>query len=618
MRRIPIYLLIDCSIYMTGKPVDAVKEGIKNLVANLKREPFYIEKVYLSIITFSSAARQDCPLTDINHFKEPLLFTRGACDPGEAFKLLKQCMEREVKKTTSITPGDFKPLVIFILGSKPVDNWEGEVEQSRQNHLYNLMLIPAGSLTKSLDEQNLITDRVKPDVLLQLQDLYGKILIDTLNSYYLDDKPVSVETEGISSEIYEETANISPSDYSEIPDNELQRLIEATKDSETLELFPKEYAGPVIIKKGLTINGRGATIWSLKGPVLIVQSFDVNLRNLRIEVTGEQSETKAQCAIIVSSPGTLFEDIEVRGLVMGLREEEGKWNYPNSLYLGQLASGTEYDFIIKINVPVTCNIASNISGLEVKPHSLSPGLNEINLHIDYLPKDTLISGYILLSTARIKRKIMVNGYIMSEQSQLTEYTPPMIIWEPPVSSPSPVKIVKKEPARARVETPVQKEIKKEVKIEIPAREEVKITVQQQEIKPVIPEIQIAKDSRIITKKSVPISQNLFAQKEEKIDPSLLAEKTPSSRSIRVKPSTPISSIFAVSAASSQEKKEEITQNISPSPPSVKIKPATPTSSIFGEKSANVPEEINQIKSTPVSKKITRSGGGIPKIFESSS
>ena len=62
-RRLPVYLVLDCSGSMFGDPIEAVNQGVKALVAELQSEPYAIETAYLSVITFESTAQQVCPLT---------------------------------------------------------------------------------------------------------------------------------------------------------------------------------------------------------------------------------------------------------------------------------------------------------------------------------------------------------------------------------------------------------------------------------------------------------------------------------------------------------------------------------------------------------------------------
>lgn len=69
MRRLPVYLLLDCSGSMFGEPIEAVKNGVQVLVSTLRQDPYALETAYLSIITFDSDARQTTPLTELAAFQ---------------------------------------------------------------------------------------------------------------------------------------------------------------------------------------------------------------------------------------------------------------------------------------------------------------------------------------------------------------------------------------------------------------------------------------------------------------------------------------------------------------------------------------------------------------------
>ncbi|RKZ73253.1 MAG: tellurium resistance protein TerY, partial [Gammaproteobacteria bacterium] len=52
IRRLPVYLLLDCSASMTGQAIEQVRQGLRALLDDLSTEPMAIETVYLSVITF--------------------------------------------------------------------------------------------------------------------------------------------------------------------------------------------------------------------------------------------------------------------------------------------------------------------------------------------------------------------------------------------------------------------------------------------------------------------------------------------------------------------------------------------------------------------------------------
>ena len=122
MRRLPVYLLLDCSGSMYGEPIEAVKNGVQVLVSTLRQDPYALETAYLSIITFDSSAQQVSPLTELSAFQQPNIQASGCTALGEALALLAQTADQEVTKTTAEQKGDWKPLVFIMTDGEPTDD----------------------------------------------------------------------------------------------------------------------------------------------------------------------------------------------------------------------------------------------------------------------------------------------------------------------------------------------------------------------------------------------------------------------------------------------------------------------------------------------------------------
>src|SRR5438874_12496210 len=99
-RRLPVYLVLDTSGSMTGEPIEAVRQGVKALLADLRSDPQALETAYLSVITFSNNAQQVIPLTELTAFNEPNLAASGSTALGDALKVLEDSLEREVRKSS--------------------------------------------------------------------------------------------------------------------------------------------------------------------------------------------------------------------------------------------------------------------------------------------------------------------------------------------------------------------------------------------------------------------------------------------------------------------------------------------------------------------------------------
>jgi uncharacterized protein YegL len=172
LRRLPIYLLLDCSASMSGEPIEALRMGVRTLVADLRTDPLALETAYISVITFSGSAQQVNPLTELITFQEPNLDARGATALGDALKVLQQCIDTEVKKSTATQKGDWKPMVFLFTDGQPTDNWEHTADELKQKRVANIIACAAGpgadsSMLKRITDAEMVVElnNVQPDTL---------------------------------------------------------------------------------------------------------------------------------------------------------------------------------------------------------------------------------------------------------------------------------------------------------------------------------------------------------------------------------------------------------------------------------------------------------------------
>ncbi len=145
MRRLPVYLLLDCSGSMYGEPIEAVKNGVQVLVSTLRHDPYALETAYLSIITFDSSAQQVSPLTELAAFQQPNIQASGCTALGEALALLSQKADQEVTKTTAEQKGDWKPLVFIMTDGEPTDDLNKGLAEFKKRKWGMVVACAAGS-----------------------------------------------------------------------------------------------------------------------------------------------------------------------------------------------------------------------------------------------------------------------------------------------------------------------------------------------------------------------------------------------------------------------------------------------------------------------------------------
>jgi uncharacterized protein YegL len=169
-RRLPVYLVLDTSGSMTGEPIEAVRQGVKALLADLRSDPQALETAYLSVITFSNSAQQVCPLTELTAFSEPSLAASGSTALGDALRVLEESLDHEVRKSSPTQKGDWKPLIFLMTDGKPTDAWEQNADRVKAKRVGNLIACAAGpsadsSILKRITDIVVELTNLQPDQL---------------------------------------------------------------------------------------------------------------------------------------------------------------------------------------------------------------------------------------------------------------------------------------------------------------------------------------------------------------------------------------------------------------------------------------------------------------------
>ncbi len=160
VRKLPVYIVADCSGSMRGDPIESVKTGIGSLHANLTDDPSAVETAYLSIISFASAATQVVPLTEICDFTPPELKAGGMTSFGAALELLREWIKKEVRMTaTEDHKADWRPLVFLLTDGAPTDEWESKAQEFRQSKIGNIIAVGCGG-EADLKALKQVTDNV--------------------------------------------------------------------------------------------------------------------------------------------------------------------------------------------------------------------------------------------------------------------------------------------------------------------------------------------------------------------------------------------------------------------------------------------------------------------------
>ena len=98
MRRLPIYFLIDVSESMVGEPIKQVENGMRQIVQELRTDPYALETAYISVIVFAGKAKSLSPLTELYKFCPPVFPIGGGTSLGGALNYLMDDINKNVER----------------------------------------------------------------------------------------------------------------------------------------------------------------------------------------------------------------------------------------------------------------------------------------------------------------------------------------------------------------------------------------------------------------------------------------------------------------------------------------------------------------------------------------
>jgi uncharacterized protein YegL len=130
-RRLPVYILLDCSIMMIGGPIVAVNEGMELIWHAMQHDAHLRAAGAISTIRFAETAEQD-EFVSVDQFTPPQLRAGGAgATLGGALNLVFESITHDLLPPATLGGGDFRPIVCLFTIGRPTDSWRDALDRLR-------------------------------------------------------------------------------------------------------------------------------------------------------------------------------------------------------------------------------------------------------------------------------------------------------------------------------------------------------------------------------------------------------------------------------------------------------------------------------------------------------
>ncbi len=202
----------------------------------------------------------------------------------------------------------------------------------------------------------------------------------------------------------------------------LNQIIDRARPNTEITLPSGEFEGPITIEKPLKIIGNTTTVWAKRSPAIVVKSIGVTLENLRAELT----EASTEDAVIRAEYPCDVKNIEVLGTVSGFGNEDGFFDVPRTIDLGEFLFEEENSFRMTLNVPDKTEIFCGVREVVFEPKILSRGKNEVTVKVSGISLQTYLYAEVLF-----KSKFTRRAYLLGRPAKTAPQAENKLIYEAP-------------------------------------------------------------------------------------------------------------------------------------------------------------------------------------------
>lgn len=185
---------------------------------------------------------------------------------------------------------------------------------------------------------------------------------------------------------------------------DIKQIVANASAGSAVTLPSGEFEGPLVISKPLRLIGKNTTIWAKKSPVIEINSNGVSIENIRAELTEGSINDVAVMANVLAAA----KDIEVLGGVRGFGAEDGFFDVPRAIELGEFEADSVNTFALAVNVPDKTEIVCDIREVTFSPNVLNAGRNELTVTVSGISAQTYLYAEVLFKT-KFTRRIYLTG-----------------------------------------------------------------------------------------------------------------------------------------------------------------------------------------------------------------
>lgn len=184
----------------------------------------------------------------------------------------------------------------------------------------------------------------------------------------------------------------------------LNELISKATPNSEVTLPSGEFEGPLVIDKPLRVRGKTTTIWAKRSPVIEIRSGGVTLEDIRAEITEGSIEEPA----VKASAACAVRNVEVLGRVSGFGAEDGFFDIPRTIALGNFPSTAENSFRLEVNVPAKTEIFCELREVTFEPKVLEAGRNTLVIKLGEISAMTFLYAEVLFKS-KFTRRVYLTG-----------------------------------------------------------------------------------------------------------------------------------------------------------------------------------------------------------------